>query len=943
MQGANILNVNSRGLKRELLCGVALIGFTILYCITPAGAVAQTATAGNAAGAAEQIEEVTVTATRVNRAGYSAPTPVTELSANDIAASGVANVADYVNEMPSVAADSSPRTATINVSSGSAGSNFLDLRGLGPNRTLVLLDGRRVVGGNTQGNVDANTLPTALISRVDIVTGGASADWGSDAVAGVVNFILDTNFSGLKASVQAGETTYGDDFKWKADVAAGGSFGDGKGHIVVSGSYSKANGAFVGSRSWFHSQKIIPNPSYAPGNGQPKLILASNVSVNSATPGGLILSGALKGTEFLSGGATRQFNFGTTSGLYSLNGTPNDPAAAAQLDIPLEQVSLFAHVSYDVSNTFRPYVEASYSKALVNSQDIYNFNFGNLTIQRDNAYLPPAMAATLTAAGQTNFKYGILPVDLGRINPQNDRTVTRFVVGADGAIFGDWTYSAYGQYGRSDIDVDVHNLEIPANFALATDVVRNSRGEIVCRVNQVTVTNPNCVPYNLFGFNVGNSAAARNFVSGTSSLHQILEEKVVSATIQGDPFSTWAGQVSVAAGGEYRSERVTSSVDTLSLESAFLAGNYNPTIGSYDVYEGFVETVVPILRGLPLAQEIDFNGADRETHYSTSGDVNTWKLGLNWDVNSDIRFRTTYSTDIRAPNLNDLFQGGVSHAGKTVNDPVTGTQTTGITEVSVGNTKLRPEIAHDFTAGVVFQPDFISGLNLSIDYYRISIHQAITSLTDQQVVDECNSGNGSFCSFITRNGAGAITNIILAPFNAALQIERGWDIDATYSRPVDDFISNIPGDVTLHVLANHTISNSINAAGTSIQLAGESGTVLSNTVPKWKVWSSISYDNDQFGASLVARSVSGGVYDTSYTSATIANNHIPGATYWDMEFRYRPETWGSPELFLNIDNMFDRDPVIVAPTAQQMFNLPVNAALYDVLGRTITVGIKIRL
>lgn len=240
----------------------------------PTDPIVQTDDAETTADAGQASSDgITVTGSRIKRNGFSAPTPETIVSAQNIEAAAPTNIADFVNDLPAVAGSSTPRTATINASSGSAGSNFLNLRGLGATRTLVLLDGRRVVGASAEGLVDANTLPSALISRIDIVTGGASAAYGSDAVSGVANFVLDTKFTGIKGSIQSGITTYGDGFKWRAELSGGTAFADGRGHVILSGSYADSKGiSESASRPWFKSQKIVPNPAFTAGGSNPALL-----------------------------------------------------------------------------------------------------------------------------------------------------------------------------------------------------------------------------------------------------------------------------------------------------------------------------------------------------------------------------------------------------------------------------------------------------------------------------------------------------------------------------------------------------------------------------------------------------------------------------------------------------------------------------------------------
>lgn len=889
---------------------------------------------------AVSVGEIVVTGTRVKRDGYSAPTPETVVSAESIAAAAPANLADFVNDLPAVSGSSTPRTATQNVSSASAGSNFLNLRGLGATRTLVLLDGRRVVGANAEGLVDANTLPTALVSRVDVITGGASAAYGSDAVSGVVNFVLDTRFTGVKGLIQTGATTHGDNAKWRAELSAGAPFAGGRGHFLLSGSYSDSKGqTFMGSRDWFVPLKFVPNPAFAAGNGQPTLMLASNANVSQATLGGLITSGVLRGTSFGQGGVQQPFIFGTPAGsAYTIGGTESQLQSYYQLEIPLEQTTLFGRVSYDLSDAARLFFEGSYSKAIADSQGVPNVNLGNLTIQRDNAFLPDNLRAQLTAAGQTSFSYGLFSLDIGRQNPHNVRELQRFVAGVDGDLGRGWSYSAYAQYGKTDVTVDVRRNQINANFRRAIDAVRDGSGRIVCRVNQTTVTDPGCAPYNPFGIGV-NSPDAIGYVSGTSSLRQQLEQQVASASLQGAPFSTWAGPVSIVVGAEYRKESVDSQVDALSLASAFTTGNYKPTIGSYDITEGFAEIVAPLAKDLPWLYNLEINGAIRRTDYSTSGGATTWKLGLNWSPIESLRFRSTYSRDIRAPNLNELFQGGVTSGSQTVTDRLTGAQTTNITAITLGNLGLAPEVAKSLTAGVVYQPDWLPGLSLSADYYDIEIEGSIVSLGTQQVVDRCVGGNTQFCADITRNSAGTITTILRRPRNFAEEHARGVDIEASYVKELADWNSNLPGRLTARVLATHFITRTVDDGLTVDEAVGEN----SGALPDWRVQSSIGYDAGAFGAVLTARSVSSGVYDNAFTSAVLADNSIKGATYFDLGLVYRFVVGGArTEAFLNADNVFDKDPVLVAPQTQQFAIGPVNAALYDTLGREIRVGVRFR-
>ena len=283
----------------------------------PKGAFAQ-----NAAPAAEDNSavEVVVTATRVKRDGYQAPTPTSVIGEEELNAKAPANIADFVNELPSLAGSITPTTATQSIGPGTAGINALNLRNLGANRTLVLLDGQRVGASTLTGWVDVNQFPNALIKRVDVVTGGASADWGSDAVAGVVNFVLDKDFTGVKGEAQGGVTTYGDNGEYKLSATAGTGFADKRGHVLLSYEEAHSDGVQGVPRSWYNGSKLFFNPNYTATNGQPQLIASAGVGFATATPGGIITTGPLKGTYFGPGGTPLQFNYG------SIIGTPWTPS-----------------------------------------------------------------------------------------------------------------------------------------------------------------------------------------------------------------------------------------------------------------------------------------------------------------------------------------------------------------------------------------------------------------------------------------------------------------------------------------------------------------------------------------------------------------------------------------------------------------------------------------
>ena len=349
----------------------------------------------DAQGAQEnKAQPIVVTGTRIQRDGYSAPTPLTALSIQDINASAPANVADFVNEIPSVVGSATPASSNLSMSSGTSGLNTINLRGLGTSRTLVLLNGQRSVGSALGGQVDVNTFPQALISGVEVVTGGASAAYGSDAVSGVVNFILKEKFTGLKASADVGISTYGDAANRKFDATFGTPFADGRGHILLNGEIAVRDGLHGVPRDWNNQGWYqINNPAYAPGNGEPERLITDKAGLSLATPGGLITAGPLRGTYFGEGGAIGQLDFGVVKDPWLVGGDwrltqVNDNQS---LDPAENRKNIFGRISYEIAPWFNIFAQASYSRSVNRGQLGIHRNQGNVTIRADNAFLPDSI------------------------------------------------------------------------------------------------------------------------------------------------------------------------------------------------------------------------------------------------------------------------------------------------------------------------------------------------------------------------------------------------------------------------------------------------------------------------------------------------------------------------------------------------------------------------
>jgi len=925
---------------------------------SPTGATDQTAlqapagTQSAADKAPGSANDIVVTGTRIVRNGFQAPTPVSVIGEAEIQSKAPANISTLVNELPALSNSATPQNYGNQVSSGLSGISALNLRALGGNRTLVLLDGQRVGVSTLTGLVDINQFPEQLVKRVDVVTGGASADYGSDAVAGVVNFVLDNKFTGIKAEVQGGVTNYGDDRNYKVSVAAGTDFADHRGHILFSAEDAHNDGITGVPRPWAtnaNEKKLFNNPAYTPTNGQPFLLVRSGSGFATAAPGGIITTGPLKGTYFGEGGVPLQFNYGPiVSGNFMQGGQSayTDIANAADLDTRLTRRNVFLRGSFDLTNHIQIYGQASYAQAKTFENSLVQFNFANITIQPDNAFIPASIAAKVTAP----FTMGSFNQDLGPIPAMTRRSNWRFVGGASGdfdAFGSNWTWDAHGQETITHIYI-ADTTTITANYKSAYDSVRNANGQIVCRS---TLTNPTngCVPYDVFGTGVNNTAAIK-YLKGTAWGRSTLKQNDEAFNLRGNPFSTWAGPVSIATGFEYRKESVSGTNDPLSSLNSYFTGNYHATHGNYDVKEGYFETVVPLAKDLPFAKSLDLNGAVRATDYSTSGYVTTWKLGLTYAPVDDIRFRATRSRDIRAPDLAELYNASQTSTNVVVDTTTPANTSYSAFQVTTGNVNLKPEVADTWGVGAVFTPSFLPGFAASIDYYRIHISDAITTFTSQQVVNLCAQGGTAFCSLITRDGTGAITSVNTSPQNVATQIARGFDVEASYRRPLFN------GTITLRGLATRYLENYINNLATpptdNVGTNSNNGSQLLS-LPKWRYMAELQYDNGPFSVLFTARGISAGKYNTSYiqcasgcpasttANMTIENNHIPGATYFDADIHYkiRPEV----EVFMSVNNLLNTDPVMIAyGPAIGAAPLSVNASGYDILGRTFRWGVRVK-
>ncbi|MEH3107848.1 MAG: TonB-dependent receptor [Sphingomonas fennica] len=922
-------------------------------------------------------ETVTVTGSRIVRNGYDAPTPVTVIGLADIQAAAPANVADFVNQIPSVAGSVTPSNTQRNLSGGAGGINTINLRSLGTTRTLVLLDGHRSVGSLATGTVDVNTIPQGLVKSVEVVTGGASSVYGSDAVAGVVNFILDRTYTGLKGELSYGETTYGDDKGWRATLTGGTKFADGRGHLLLSGNYSHRGGVYgAGARKWQNrGVHLIQNPRYVAGNGEPEYMEAFQSGLNTTTGGGIITSGPLRGTYFGQGGTVNRYDYGPNR-LNNLPWTVGGDWRISQHYYgtsiqPEERLSsLFGRASFELFDNFEVFTEISYNHSRQDSWGGYHTDKANVTILGDNAFIPASVRAQLNGAG---FTLGTWNQDIPTRESKYRREVQRYLAGFEGGfdfLKMDWKWDGYYQRGVMKAKEGLVSAN-RTKLGFAQDAVRNAAGQIVCRVTRDGSTNPlaaGCVPFNRMGVGV-NSQAAVDYIMGEPYGDRRLQQDVAALNFSTSVVNPLLDPIGIAFGVEHRKEQISGFVPP-EFAAGWYSGNFTPTFGSYTVTEGYLETLV----NLPL--DLEFNGAARYTSYSESGDVVTWKAGLSWEPVRDLRFRATRSRDIRAPNLSELFQGGARNTNS-IGDPWQANNSIRYTQTVTGNLALKPEKADTWGLGVVYRPSFIPGLGLSVDYYDIKVKGAIATLGPQEVIDRCFTGNIELCQrlqAIIGTGASArtiafgtngFTNtagpgpnvaeylIANSPYNFLSNRNSGIDFELSYLFDLADLSPALAGKMSFRGIATHylkaEVANGVNAPTDSV---GENGL---NGPPDWTYRLTLGYALDKLSLQVIGRGISSGVYNndwvecasgcpaTNTINRTIASNRLDGAFYLDTYVAYDlPVGRVKSQVYFRVANLLNRDPAPVGkgPSDTSNVDLGINQTFYDYLGRTFRVGVR---
>lgn len=902
---------------------------------------------------AGQLEEIVVTGSRIARRDATAVGPITTMTAEDMVYAAPTSVGDLLQSLPSVG-------VSLN-SNGTQGTSFgvssINLRYLGSaegsgNRTLVLVDGHRwvnAVGGRGfRDFVDLNTIPLGIIDRIEVLKDGASAIYGADAIAGVVNIHTKNKLEGVEANVRAGITDRGDNENVSAYVNVGHGFD--RGRVLLSASYTKSEPILTSDRK-------ITERAFTPLTAAPTsprgLFVLPGLANNAyfGTPAGFANNAAnaitlIPGTTSIGAGAAADAGFRVatlaaddynpmTQGLYATG--------------PAERAGLFGRLTYDLTDNVTARVEALYNKRKSSQRfapfplDIRGSN--GFSISRDQAYNPFGTAngvplANALAFSGSSFRIQRVPVEVGNRDNLQDVDTYRVAGGLEGRfdLAGEWRWDAFASYARNKASFDARNQINLEN------VYRALASPAICAAAA------GCVPLNIFGTITPQMA---DYIRYNAHDENGASQYDLAVNLSRELWELPAGPLGFAAGYEYRKEKAYDLPDAFAAslstvlplvsgarQSPTTAQSRDATRGAYDLHEVYGEVNVPLLADLPGVHRLDVDAAVRYSDYSTVGGKATTKFGLSYRPVEDLLVRSTYSQGFRAPSILELYQGqrqtnfqGVDpcNGGGSGKPGCTGVPTTYnqsqyngglITGVTAGNANLSPETADTYSAGLALTPSVLPGLTLTADWFEIKVKDAIATQTATQILTAC-ANTGAFCDLVSRATTGEIIRLTQAVVNLSRIEVEGIDATARY-----EFTTEI-GDVELGLDVSYLdkYRTFVPQPDGSISIDDRAGKADQprSTFPRWKGQASARYKADSIDLGWKARYIG--------SASDIANNAVNGGRtksiiYQDLQAGYTlPDS--ETRVALGVDNIMDRQPPASAA------NNPINFDMYtyDIRGR----------
>lgn len=956
---------------------------------------------------AQDLDAVVVTGSRIRReVGFDGPAPVTSISAERIATSGQTQIVDLLNQLPSFAVSQTNQTSN-QYEVGNPGINALDLRGMGVQRTLTLVDGRRQVPSipGTSG-VDLSMLPASMIERVEVVTGGASALYGADAVNGVANFILKKDFEGLQADVGFGNSTRGDMRSYTANVLFGKNFADNRGNFTLYGFWDKQDGEVSGQdRPWTANG----HPLYERASATDRYVITegnrnfydsgnANIVIGNCTTANWTdclytfdANGQLRRPQLGPGGMTNK-NTSTLVNADTLlqQGRTNGGEYGGRYDnwflvVPSDRQSVRGTVNFDFNEAARFFGNVTYSQSQSHSTGRALAAYGSgydESVPFDSPFITQAMIDANGGAFTKNISFARhFDDDVGLVRSDYERKLLQVVGGLEGDFsIGSraWNYSAYLSYGRSSERTRSLNAASYDRFLEGLNSTTDGAGNAVCNGSWVwngsaydwADPSAGCVAINPFARLTPGMVGWLTYDTDWSDTE--MTQKVASAYAGGGLFDLPGGEVQLVVGVEYRKESNDIGVipqfnpDDPRFDPS-LGTTATPLVGEYSVKEVFAETSLPLLSGVTGAERLTLDLAGRVSDYNLAGRTTTSKVGLEWAPIDDVTLRGTWGKAIRAPNIGEMFTANsisgawlydpcndYSLANRTdatqytaancaaINPSDTATYWQWLDVIYSGNTGLKPETAKTTTFGVVFRPRFVQNLVVSADYYDIDLTNVIAGLAPQTILNRCvdqASLDNPFCDLVNRNPTNDLVDVAVQQMNLARSTARGVDINASWHHPLagqSRLMVDLSAGRTLERL-DFADEDNADDAWDNLGIFG---------TPKWKGSLRTGWANDKASVYWTVRGFSRMRASENVTADRYERVWAGSTFYNDVYASYNLSA--SLSVYLGLNNLFDRSPPRIpgAEAGGANFNQGIagtSSGLYDVIGRTAYMGIRVSL
>ena len=910
------------------------------------------------------IRELVVTGSRIRRTVEDMPAPTNIVDAAAIAQTGLDNLADIMTRASQFGVGLGNNPGGDGANSADAGATFLNLRGMGTNRTLVLINGlRRVSGTAASSAVDLSTIPAAMIDHVEVTTGGAAAVYGADAVTGVVNVILKHPTEGIDVAVRGGTSTRGDERRFALSAVLGQKTERTEFSLGLSYSYEPLLHAEQRSFSRENVSEFS-NPNITAANPYTNLRF-SNWRFPGTAYGSAFIIGNTRYTIGENGALRPAVADSTPYGPLGFLGIGGDGFDEADFDVLRLQSKVFsglANFAYHFSDslTFTTDLQLGHSSTAIPLQPNYEY----ASIARNNPFLPAAVGTLMDQNGLTSLAYGRTDVDQGISVNLGDRSTYTIVEKLDGELGSRFTWDIAYQYGRFQGKSTLTHNRITSRYNQALNAVAGPSGPICADPVAVAA---GCKPINIFGPNAATPEAVAYFRDdGVTDIAN--SQQVIGAHLNGSLFSMPAGPLRVAAGVEERRETQSVQTDPLGSQRLLQVNNGPSSYAGFDVKEAFVEAVVPLATDLPFAKMLEIETAGRYSDYDTIGSTTAWKFGGVWAPVSDVHLRFTRSSDVRAPNLTELFSPGQNgltnpydpcsvtyiNAGSSTRPAncvalgipagyVDGRPGDGKTLTTRGNPDLIPEESKDWTVGVAFTPSAIPRLKLSADWWSISIAHAVTNFNAQQVVNGCVDAatiNNPQCALVLRGGtvggaavpATQLSGVIVEPINAATLKGKGIDFAAQYNVGLPTHLLGNANALYFSLDGAYYLDNtSYVSQAPTVHTAGNS------SLPKLRANLSTEFVAGALSIDWSARYISRSKENVDNPPLFVDDNRVASRLYNDLVGSF--ELNDTVRLKLGINNVFDVAP----PGNAYTFEGIGRGGLFDNVGRYLFVEARARL